>query len=199
MEVLLRQPEYLYKKVKLIFICVLFLFTNLLKAQTLYFPPLSGNTWDTISPSRLGWCQPRIDSLYSFLTTHGTDGFVMLKNGKIVLEKYFGRFRVDSVHTWESMGKSLTSVLVGISAQNNMLNIGDSVCKYLGMGWTAETPAEERNITLRNLLTMTSGLNPYPPNPCSDLEAKAIHVFVPLLANIAIYLASSALGWGAKT
>ncbi|MBP9096941.1 MAG: serine hydrolase, partial [Ignavibacteria bacterium] len=67
-------------------------------AQSLYFPPKTGNTWDTISPSRLGWCPQRIDSLYTYLDNTNTKGFLILKDGKIVLEKYFGTFTQDSIH-----------------------------------------------------------------------------------------------------
>ena len=31
-----------------------------------YFPPISGNSWDTISPSNLNWCQENIDTLINF-------------------------------------------------------------------------------------------------------------------------------------
>ena len=38
-----------------------------LNAQSLYFPPVTGSTWDTISPKTLGYCQTNIDRLYEFL------------------------------------------------------------------------------------------------------------------------------------
>ncbi|HPW87208.1 MAG TPA: hypothetical protein PLU78_08425, partial [Chitinophagales bacterium] len=87
-------------------LCILLSGTTI-RAQSLYFPPLTGNNWDTIAPQRLGWCQERIDSLYNYLDTTGTDGFIILKDGKIVLEKYFGTFTQDSLHYWASAGKSL--------------------------------------------------------------------------------------------
>ena len=54
-----------------------------IKAQSLYFPPKTGTTWDTISPNRLGWCPARIDSLYNFLQSTKTDAFIVLKDGNI--------------------------------------------------------------------------------------------------------------------
>jgi hypothetical protein len=72
------------------------------KAQSLYFPPLSGNTWDTLSPVRLQWCQARIDSLYNYLEARNTQAFIILKDGRIVIEKYFGTFTADSIHYWAS-------------------------------------------------------------------------------------------------
>ncbi len=49
----------------------------------LYFPPLVGNTWDTVSPQQLGWCTNRIDSLYDLLQRNNTKAFIILKDGKM--------------------------------------------------------------------------------------------------------------------
>jgi CubicO group peptidase (beta-lactamase class C family) len=137
-------------------------------AQPLYFPPTTGNAWDTLSPGRLGWCQYRIDSLYNYLQSTNTDAFIILKDGKIVLEKYFGTFTQDSIHYWASAGKSLTAMMIGIAQQKGLLNINDSVSKYLGVGWSGETPQKERLITVKHLLSMTSGLDDDPGFPCSN-------------------------------
>jgi CubicO group peptidase (beta-lactamase class C family) len=136
--------------------------------QPLYFPPKNGTTWDTIAPSRLNWCPDKIDSLYNYLQQTNTDAFIVLKDGKIALEKYFGTFTKDSIHYWASAGKSLTAMLVGIAQQKGLLNINDSVSKYLGSGWSSEVSQKERLITVRNLLTMTSGLEDDPAAPCTN-------------------------------
>ena len=141
-------------------------------AQSLYFPPKTGNTWDTISPSRLGWCPQRIDSLYNYLDNTNTKGFLILKDGKIVLEKYFGTFTQDSIHYWASAGKSLTATMIGIAQQKGLLNINDSVSKYLGVGWTS-AGQKEKFITIKSLLSMTSGLDDEPAFPCDNLSQEA--------------------------
>jgi len=79
------------------FITLLLFVSTAGKAQTLYFPPLIGNNWDTLSPASLGWCTDRVDSLYDFLEQQNSKAFVVLKDGKIVLEKYFGSFTQDSL------------------------------------------------------------------------------------------------------
>lgn len=141
--------------------------------QTLYFPPVSGTAWDTLSPGALGWCPERIDSLYGYLDEHGTDAFIVLKGGKIVLEKYFGTFTTDSVHYWASAGKSLTAMLVGIAQEQGMLHIGDRVTDHIGAGWTTAPTAKEQAITIKHLLTMTSGLNDTVSAPCDNEDTAA--------------------------
>ena len=128
-------------------------------AQNSYFPPLTGNTWETTSPKSLGWCEDKIDSLYLFLEQKNTKAFLVLKDGKIVLEKYFGNFKQDSVWYWASAGKSLTGFVVGLAQQDGKLNINDKTSKYLGSGWSSLTTAQEDKITVLNQLTMTSGFD----------------------------------------
>ena len=66
-------------------------------AQTSYFPPpVAGSAWETTDPAVLGWCTDRIDSLYDFLDTNGTKAFILLYQGRIVLEHYSGTFTQDS-------------------------------------------------------------------------------------------------------
>jgi CubicO group peptidase (beta-lactamase class C family) len=125
----------------------------------LYFPPLVGSIWDTIRPQQLGWCTNRIDSLYDLLQRNNTKAFIILKDGKIAIEKYFDNFTPDSVWYWASAGKTITSFLVGIAQQEGKLSISDSTSKYLGSGWTTSPPAKEGLITIRHQLTMTTGLD----------------------------------------
>lgn len=130
-----------------------------LNAQSLYFPPTTGNTWGTTPPSSLGWCQERIDSLYKMLDDNNTRAFILLKDGKIVLEQYFNGHTQSSNWYWASAGKSLTAFLVGLAQQDGLLNIQDKTSEYLGNGWTACDSAAESLITIRHQLTMTTGLD----------------------------------------
>ncbi len=146
-----------------------FLFGSLIVRPQIYFPPITGNSWETTSPAQLGWCEDQIPELLAFLESNNTKAFIVLKNGKIVIENYFGTFTQDSLWYWASAGKTLTSYLVGIAQQNGQLSINDLSSSYLGTGWTSCTAAQENNITVRNQLTMTSGLDDGVADPyCTD-------------------------------
>ncbi|MFN5887198.1 MAG: serine hydrolase, partial [Flavobacteriales bacterium] len=100
--------------------CILILFLGCFfggKSQNLYFPPTVGSAWDTLAPASLGYCQPKIDSLYTFLEDNSTKAFILLKDGKIVLEKYFGGHTATSPWQWASAGKTITAFMVGIAQQ----------------------------------------------------------------------------------
>lgn len=162
---------------KKLFIVFLSLF-GIYRAQNLYFPPTGSAVWDTIQPSSLGFCQSRIDSLYNYLQSKGTKSFILIKNGKIVLEKYYGTYTADSIHYWASAGKSLTGFLMGIAQQKGYVNISDKVSDYLGNNWSSAPLVKENLITVADLLKMTSGLNENPPAPCTNEDsAKACLTF----------------------
>jgi CubicO group peptidase (beta-lactamase class C family) len=135
-----------------------FFSASILKAQTSYFPPASGN-WETIQPSELNWCQEPIDDLYSFLETEQTKSFIVLKDGKIVLEQYFGTYTQDSLWFWFSAGKTLRAMLVGIAQEDGLLSIDDKTSDHLGTGWTSMPQQQEDSITIWHQLTMTTGLD----------------------------------------
>lgn len=155
----------------LIFSAVLFpiLFVGVVSGQAYYFPPLAGNTWAVTTPEELGWCTDKIPALYDYLDEQETKAFIVLVNGEIVLEKYFGTFTADSVWYWASAGKTLTSFLVGLAQEEGKLNINDPTSKYLGKGWTSLPDDKENKITVWNQLTMTSGLDDGVADPfCTD-------------------------------
>lgn len=125
----------------------------------LYFPPINSGDWEKIDPSSLNWCPESIDSLYAILEEESTKSFLLLKDGKIVLEKYFGTYTQDSVWAWFSAGKSLTAVLIGIAQSEGLLNIQDRSSEYLGTGWTSLESAKEDSIRIWHQITMTGGMD----------------------------------------
>jgi CubicO group peptidase (beta-lactamase class C family) len=127
--------------------------------EMLYFPPLTGNTWETKSIESLGWKQAAVKPLLDYLELQHTKGFIILVNGRIVMENYFNGYDASTNWYWASAGKTLTSTLIGIAQQENLININNKVSQYLGTGWTSAPLAKENLITCKNLLTMTSGLD----------------------------------------
>lgn len=149
---------------------ILFCFLSFkVHAQSLYFPPITGNTWDTLSPTSLNWCVSEIDSLYDYLNQNNTKAFILLKDGKIVLEKYFGTFTQDSVWYWASAGKTIMSFMTGIAQQENYLNINNPTSSYIGT-WTIAPSAKEQNIKVKNQLSMTSGLDDGVSDPTCTID-----------------------------
>ena len=127
--------------------------------ETIYFPPNDATTWETKTIASLGWNENNVPDLLTYLETKNTKGFIVLHNGKIVMENYFNGHTSTSPWYWASAGKTLTATITGIAAQDGLLNINNKVSDYLGTGWTSATLAKENLITCKNLLSMNSGLD----------------------------------------
>lgn len=127
--------------------------------DALYFPPMNSTTWETVDMQELNWNVQEAQALYDLLEEKDTKAFIVLKNGKIAIEKYFGSFTSNRTWYWASAGKTLTAFTVGIAQENGLLSIENKTSDYLGVGWTSAAPELENRITIKNQLTMTSGLN----------------------------------------
>lgn len=124
-----------------------------------YFPPITGNTWDTVNPASLGWCVQKLDTVHKYLEARNSKSFIILHKGKITDEQYMNGYGQDSAWYWASAGKSLVGFLTGIVQQEGLLDINDKTSDYLGSGWTSEPLAKEDLITIRHQISMTTGLD----------------------------------------
>lgn len=126
--------------------------------ETTYFPPLSGTTWETKTIASLGWKQAAVQPLLDYLALKNSKGFIILVDGRIILENYFNGHTATSNWYWASAGKTLTATITGIAAQEGLIGINNKVSDYIGTGWTNMPLAKENLITNTHLLTMTSGI-----------------------------------------
>ncbi|MEZ4786760.1 MAG: serine hydrolase [Flavobacterium haoranii] len=125
----------------------------------MYFPPNNSDVWETETLQSLNWNENNLQELYDYLILKNSKSFIVLHNGKIVIEEYFNGHSASTAWYWASAGKTLTSTVTGIAAQEGFININNKVSDYLGTGWTSATLAQENLITCKNLLSMTSGLD----------------------------------------
>jgi CubicO group peptidase (beta-lactamase class C family) len=146
--------------------------------NSLYFPPIDSDAWATVSPASLNWDEAKLNELYDFLQDNNTRAFIILKEGKIAVEKYWGNnilntasFDQNTNWYWASAGKTLTAFLVGLAQEKGLLDIQDKTSDYLGPNWTSLPPEKENLINIRHQLTMTTGLDYHVPDIfCTDPE-----------------------------
>ncbi len=90
-------------------------------------------------------------------------------------------YQQSNLHTMQSVSKTVTSITIGIaiSRQEFPADLDAPILKYFDEYKTANLDERKRRITLRNLLTMTAGLEwnedlPYsdPKNSCDVMESK---------------------------
>lgn len=131
-----------------------------LDPQGLYFPPTSpgDKTWLATSPLALGWDEAGLDALGDYAEAQSSQGLILLYRGHIIMERYWDGWDVDQEGTIYSASKSMVGWVVGQAQEQGLLDINASAQSCLGQGWSQATPEQEAQITLRHLLTMTSGL-----------------------------------------
>ena len=115
--------------------------------------------------------------LFEYLIQNNTSSFLVSEKGEILIEEEFkvqkelrpqslmffnllqhGFFENRSQEDVASIQKSFISILICIAQQKGLIDINESVTSYIGK-WTLLTKEKENLITLRHLLTMTSGLD----------------------------------------
>ena len=171
------------KTYRLLFVCLILLCSckkdttnsssnpmpNPVNPEQYYFPPITGDTWTTKSADSVGWNATLLQSAFDYAGTKNSFGMIILHNGRIVKEQYWNGWTKDTRYYIASAGKSVVALLTGIANQNGLININNKTADYLGTGWTSLTPDKEALITIKNNLSMTTGLEDnVPDDNCED-------------------------------
>ena len=149
-------------------------------AGKLYFPPAKGS-WEKVRAAELGWNLAKLKAALEFAGRRKSSAVVILYQGRLLAEQYwevpakpkdergrlsryfYMRHGKDSsgriIEDVASAQKSIVSLLVGIARQKSLLELSDPVDKHLGQGWSKAPREKEAKITLRELISMSSGLN----------------------------------------
>ena len=112
--------------------------------------------------------------LDEFLRETDTLAFLVVHEDRLVHESYFGGATRESLQTSFSAAKSFVSTLVGIAIDEGQIgSVEDPVTDYLPE--LAARDPDFREITLRHLLTMSSGIR-YEEGGFPSLRRRHIHV-----------------------
>ena len=148
--------------------------------EGLYFPP-NNDHWERVEPASVGWDKAKLDAALDVAQARHSSGVMVLYRGRVMAERYWdlgersARYRnmlqgVDgegrTIEDVASVQKSVVTALTGIAQHRGLLALDDPVSRHLGRGWSKASTEQESGITIRHLLTMTSGLT-------SDLEFAA--------------------------
>ena len=125
-----------------------------LSVSAKYFP--DNQSWIKSSPEEEGVSTEKVNKLLDLsFSDDATQAVVVVKNGKIISEKYADGYDIDSHGTSWSMAKSYYAALVGISIDRGEIkSLDERVSSYLDY-----FNDERSDITIRDLLDMSSGLD----------------------------------------
>ncbi len=127
--------------------------------EVYYYPPLTGDVWDTKTAASLGWNEAKLQEAFDYAGTKNSFGLIILHKGKIVKEQYWNGWNKDSRYYIASAGKSVVALLAGIAQKEGIIGISNKTSQYLGTGWTSLPLVKENLITVKHQLSMTTGLD----------------------------------------
>lgn len=125
-----------------------------------YTDPRNDNVdWQTATPESVGLHGALIDEgAVDLFTNRSLLSLLVLREGKLVYEKYGnggGQRKSNNVH---SASKSILQALVGIAVEEGDIgSLDDKASSYIPSAFQGQSQAK-KNITIRQLIDMTSGL-----------------------------------------
>jgi CubicO group peptidase (beta-lactamase class C family) len=120
--------------------------------------PTSG--WKTSTPEEQGMDSAKLLIADEFIQNRLPDAFSLLvvKNGYLVFEKYYSWGSPEKYAVVHSVTKSVTSALIGIALDKGYLNsVDQKLVEFFPEYITDESDPRKKEISLRDLLTMSAG------------------------------------------
>ena len=100
----------------------------------------------------------RIENYVHEMRYKNIDNILITKNGQDVYLKNFNKKFDGKKHRIASVVKSVISLGTGIAVDRGYVRPDDCICEYLGESFDNMTTKMHRKITIRNLLTLSSGI-----------------------------------------
>lgn len=117
--------------------------------------------WRSCRPEAVGMNSQKLAKAIEYVASPAfkAEGFLVVKDGYIVAEAYFGNFGRDDRHVSNSMAKSFTSSLIGIAIDRGLIpGVDAKICQYYE-NWNCDDKDDLRSkITIRHAMTLTTGL-----------------------------------------
>ena len=115
-------------------------------------------TWEAVDPASVGWDPARLQTALDFVGKQSSFATTVLLGGRVLVQQSW-RGGLGYATDIASAQKSIVALLVGNLQAAGKLEINEPVATYLGPNWTQAPPAQAAPITVRDVLTMTSGLS----------------------------------------
>lgn len=119
-----------------------------------------GATWDLVAPESVGLSLSALRSIKTRVQDSLPDvrSVLIVKEGRIAYEEYFGDARASDPVNVKSVTKSVTSALVGIAIERGILpGLDTPVVQWLGDAVPASADPRVQHLTLRHVLEMRTG------------------------------------------
>lgn len=118
--------------------------------------------FNKITPEKAGISSRNVAKFINHLERRGvvTHGILLMKGDDIFAEYYWEPFGPDFCHRMYSQTKSYTSIAIGLLEEEGKVNLDDKMVDYFPEKTEKQIPQHVRDMTLREMLTMTTTGNP---------------------------------------
>ena len=122
---------------------------------------LPTTTWKTASPESQGLDSAVLAEALGYARSRGIPlhSFLIVRNGVVVLDAYFYPYTGHEPHDIASVTKSVTSAAIGIAIEMGYIKSVDQTVMSLLPHVDGDSDPRRRNLSVRHLLTMTSGFD----------------------------------------
>lgn len=128
--------------------------------STELFANYEPHQWETAAPASVGINPEKLElALGEANLKDYLHSLLIVKDGKLIVEEYFGGYKLEEPHIVRSVSKSLLSVLIGFAVEDGSIeSLDDSIYMYIPDLFTPGTNRETKSITIKNLIEMRSGI-----------------------------------------
>lgn len=117
--------------------------------------------WETATPESQGMSSAGLEQVRQWLANAGSKTGLVIRHGRIVGEWYFNEATPTSKYLVYSTSKSFASTAAGVAIAHGKLSLDDNVGRFV----SDVKPADKQAITVRQLISMTTGVHNNPQLP----------------------------------
>jgi CubicO group peptidase (beta-lactamase class C family) len=124
-----------------------------------FSPATLGDGWEIATPAEAGMDAEALKDVYRYVhedkNAWQIRSLLVFRNNKLVAESYMkDRNDITNLHPLWSCTKGFIGILTGIAVDKGLISIEDKISDFF-----PDAPANKKEITIENLLTMKSGIN----------------------------------------
>jgi len=133
---------------------------NLFEPEEYFYWPsaiIEGSNGPFLKPARASAIDPKaLDAAATWAEKHGSTALIVLHEGRVALERYWGGAAPDRIMVSRALGRSMPPLLAGFAVAEGKLRLDDPVGKHV-REWSND---RRGRMTVRQLMQYTSGLEP---------------------------------------
>ncbi len=127
-------------------------------------PIENGDGWQTAAPASVDLDTAKLALIYDFIQSDIHEDFhslVVVKDKKLVIDRYYNGYDLNSTNDIRSATKSITSALVGLAIEDGYIEGLDTKILTFLQDYApfAHDSPQKQAVTIENLLTMASGFD----------------------------------------